>query len=447
MIFKKAIPRRTFLTGVGVTLALPLLDSMVPAFGGTETAAKPTPRFLIVYTPNGITMDEWTPKAEGTAFVLPSILQPLTPYRDQMLILTALNHGEAEAIQDEGERAAPHERTGASFLTCVHPHPEGRVAISVDQVAAKELGKQTQLPSLELGMQNTDVVGSCEKGWSCAYLNTLSWSSAATPLPSENQPRAVFERLFGDNESTDPAVRLARIKQDRSILDSLTATVQRLFLEIPLSDRGKLGEFLDSIRDVERRIQLAEEQSSRELPVMGRPSSVPERFDDYAKIMFDLQILAHQCDLTRVSTFMMGSEESNRLFPEIGISEPHHGLSHHQNNSAKIAKITKINTYHAQNFAYLLDKMRHTADGDGSLLDHSIILYGSGLSDGNIHSHDNLPITLFGGGAGTLKGGRHLRYSPNTPVANLLVTILDKLNVPVDHFGNSTGELELLPLS
>ena len=446
MIFKKAIHRRMFLRGLGATLALPLLDGMVPAFAGDDAAATATPRLSFVYSPNGMIMNQWTPEAEGAAFELPPILEPLAPFRDRLLVLTSLNQNPAEALQNEGE-SAPHERAGATYLTGVHPKREGQVGISVDQIAAKELGKHTQLASLELSLHNMDVVGACEKGWSCAYIHTLSWSSPTTPLPTENQPRAVFERLFGDSDTTDPAARRARIQKDRSILDSVTEAAASLLPRLVPGDRAKLTEYLDAIRDVERRIQTAEEQSSRELPVLDRPVGVPEKFDEYAKLMFDLQVLAYQSDLTRVTTFMMGPEQSNRSYREIGIPDAHHGLSHHQGDAGMIAKVLRINIYHSQMFAYFLEKLRSTPDGDGSLLDHSMILYGSALSDGNRHSHQNLPVLLAGGGAGKLPGGRHLRYPKDTPMTNLYLTMLDKLGIPVENFGDSTGKLELLSVA
>ena len=447
IITKKAIPRRTFLRGVGTMVALPLLDGMVPALSAmSNTAAKPPTRLSFVYAPNGMIMDKWTPTAEGVAFELPPILEPLAPFRDRLLVLSGLSHNAAHPLPGEGE-AAPHERAGATFLTGVHPKREGHVGISVDQIVAQELGQHTQLASLELGLHNMDVVGQCEKGWSCAYLNTLSWRSPTTPLPSENQPRAVFERLFGDNNSTDPAVRLARIQNDRSLLDSVTQATARLLTVLGPSDRATLTEYLDAIRDVERRVRMAEEQSSRELPVLDRPAGIPDDFEEYAKLMFDLQVLAYQTDLTRVSTFMMGREQSNRAFREIGISDAHHGLSHHSNDPVHIAKVLQINIYHSKIFAYYLEKLRSTPDGDGSLLDHSMIVYGSALSDGNLHLVENLPVLMAGGGAGKIKSGRHLRYPGDTPMSNLYLTILDQLGIAVENFGDSTGKLELLSLA
>ncbi|MBI3895041.1 MAG: DUF1552 domain-containing protein [Acidobacteria bacterium] len=444
MIFKKAIPRRTFLRGLGTTLSLPLLEGMVPALaGGANQAARPVSRLTFVYVPNGMIMEKWTPATEGTAFELPPILEPLSRFRDQFLVLSGLNHNAAAALPGEGEQA-PHERAGAAYLTGIHPKKEVNLGISLDQIAAQELGKHTQLASLELSLDPSSTSGACEKGWSCAYLHTLSWRTPTTPMPTENQPRAVFERLFGDTNSTNPAERLARIQKNRSILDSVTEAAKRLLTGLSTSDRARITEYIEAIRDVERRIVMAEEQSSRELPEFDRPAGVPARFDEYAKLMFDLQVLAYQCDLTRVCTFMMGPEQGGRTFREIGIGDAHHPLSHHQNDAGKIAKVVKIDIYHSEMVAYFFEKLRSTPDGDGSLLDHSMIVYGSGISDGNSHSTKELPVVLAGGGAGQLKGGRHIRYPKGTPMTNLYLTLLDKLGIPVENFGDSTGKVELI---
>ncbi|HEV8613723.1 MAG TPA: DUF1552 domain-containing protein [Gemmatimonadales bacterium] len=447
MIFKKAIPRRTFLRGVGATLALPLLDGMVPAMASTlDTAAKPAGRLSIVYLPNGIIMDKWTPAVEGAGFELTPILAPLAPFRDRMVVLTGLNHESGRALS--GENTGDHARAGATYLTGVHPRKtEGadvQAGISMDQIAAKELGKHTQLASLELGVDTPELLGQCEAGYTCAYMNTICWRTPTTPMPVEDRPRAVFERLFGDHESTDPAVRLRRMQKDRSILDSVIQAAARLQEGLGPSDRAKLTEYLDAIRDVERRIQMAEEQSSRELPTLERPVGVPATFKEHATILFDLQVLAYQCDLTRVITFMMGREFGGRTYREIGIPDGHHSLTHHQYKQDKIDKVIRINIYHATMFAYYLEKLRSTPDGDGSLLDHMVILYGGSLSDGNLHLHDNLPTLLVGGGAGRIKGGRHLRYPKDTPMPNLLLTLLDMVGAPMKNLGNSTGKLDLL---
>ena len=447
IITRKHIPRRTILRGMGTVLALPLLDAMVPALAaGPATAAKRAKRLSFVYAPNGMIMNNWTPSIEGAAFELTPTLEPLAAFRERMLVLTGLNHNSALPLPGEGE-SAPHERAGATFLTGVHPKMEGNVGISVDQIAARELGKNTQLASLEMGLHISSVVGQCEKDWSCAYLNTLSWSTATTPLPSEGQPRAVFERLFGDGNSTDPSVRLARLRKDKSILDSVTEAATRLMARLGPGDRTRLSQYLDAVRDIERRIQIAEGQTSGGLPTMDRPAGIPPTFDEYADLMFDLQVLAYQTDMTRVSTFMMGREQSNRAFPEIGVPDAHHGLSHHRNDPEMIAKVIQINIYHSRLFANFLEKMRTTPDGDGSLLDSSLIVYASALSDGNQHLVQNLPVLLFGDGAGRFKPGRHLRFGKDAPMSNLYLTLLDHFGVDIESFGDSTGKLEPLSLA
>ncbi len=454
IITKKSIPRRTVLRGLGATIALPLLDGMVPAFAALRnTVAKPTSRLGVIYVPHGAAMnngagiDNWTPAAEGAAFELTPILEPLAPFRDRLLVLTGLDH--KPGAQLPGEPAGGHGRIGGSFLTGVHAKPtEGadfEAGTSIDQIAATELGQQTQLASLEISLAPTGLAGACDAGFSCAYTSTLCWRTPTTPLPMENSPRAVFERLFGDHDSTDPAARLARIEKDRSILDAVIQKVARLQRGLGSRDRAKLTEYLEAVRDVERRIQKAEAQSARELPVVEAPSgSIPATFEEYAKVMFDLQVLAYQSDLTRVITFMIAPELSGRTYPEIGVPDQHHAVSHHQDNPEKLAKLTKINTYHAKLFGYLLEKLQATPDGDGSLLDHVMILYGSGMSNPNVHDIHKLPILLVGGGAGQIKGGRHLRYPDETPLTNLYLTVLNKVGVPVERVGDSTGQLQHL---
>jgi hypothetical protein len=325
----------------------------------------------------------------------------------------------------------------------VHPLREGHVGTSVDQIIAKELGQHTQLASLELGLHNTDIVGSCEKGWSCAYRMTLCWRSPTTPLPIEYRPRAVFERLFGDSSSTDPASRLARIEKERSILDSVTEAASRLMNKVGPEDKARVGEYLEGMRDVERRIQVAEQQSAREIPSVERPAGVPPEFADHLKLMFDLQVLAFQTDMTRMITFMTGPEQSNRTYREIGIPDVHHSLSHHRNDPVNLEKIAKIDLYHSKLFTYYLDKLSNTQDIDGSLLDNMIILYASAMSDGNEHLLQNLPVLLLGGGTGQLKGGRHIRYADDTPISNLYLSIMDKLGIQANKFGDSTGQVNL----
>ena len=447
MVFKKAIPRRTFLRGVGATLALPLLDGMLPAFATTsDKAAVGATRLQFINFPNGAIMDQWMPATEGAQYDLSPILEQLAPFRDRMLVLSGLSHVNGHRRMDEA--GGDHSRAAATWLTGVHPKKtEGddiRVGISADQIAARELGKQTQLASLEISLDTTDLIGGCEGGYSCSYINTISWRSPTTPVPMENQPRNVFERLFGDSDTTNPAERRARIQEDRSILDLLTKDVARLQKGLTPGDQTRLNEYLEAIRDVERRIQMAEEQSARELPSLERPAGIPARYDDYAKLMFDLQVLAYQCDLTRIMTLYLSREQSNRAYTEIGISEAHHALSHHFGDVKKIAQMIEINKFHVGLLAYYLEKMRSTPDGDGSLLDHSLMVYGSSLSDGNIHSHDDLPTLLLGGGAGKIKGGRHIKYPTDTPMTNLLLSLLDVVGVPTDQLGDSTGKLEHL---
>ena len=448
VITKMSLSRRTVLRGLGASLALPLLDSMVPALSALRaTAAAPTRRLGIVYVPNGIFMNRWTPAVEGTAFEMTPTLEPLAPFRDRMVIVTGLSNKQGDALPGEG--AGDHARAAGAYLTGVHPKKtEGadiQAGVSMDQIAARVLGTETQLASLEISLDSKEPVGACDPGYSCAYANTLCWRSPTTPLPMENDPRAVFERLFGSSDSTDPAMWRLRRQEDRSILDGLTRKVSRLKQELGPGDRSKLDEYVEAIRDVERRIQKAEEQSARELPAIDQPAGVPSSFEEHAKLMFDLQALAYQADLTRVSTFMMSHETSQRAYPEIGVPDAHHPLSHHGGDAEKIAKLVKVNLYHARLFAYYVEKLRSTADGEGSLLDHVTVIYGSGMSDGNAHNHHNLPTILVGGGAGRIQGGRHLKYAPYTPVTNLFLSVLDKLGVPAEKIGDSTGKVDLLP--
>ncbi len=445
IITRKYISRRTFVRGMGTALALPLLDAMIPA-AAASPVSQAKARLGFFFVPNGITMDQWTPVGEGAGFEMTPILEPLAPFRDRLLVLSGLDHRTGLAL--DGEDSGEHARSSATFLTGVHPlKTEGldtRVGTSVDQIAARELGKHTQLASLELALESTDVVGGCDSGYSCAYVNTLSWRTPTTPMPMENHPRAVFERLFGDSDSTDPTVRLARIQEDRSILDVVTQQVSRLLRDLGSSDRSKLTEYLDAVRDVERRIQMAEGQSTQEVPALDRPEGIPATIEEHAKLMFDLQVLAYQSDLTRVTTFMIGRAQSQRVYREIGITDPYHSTSHHQNDPEKIAKVLKIDLFHTRMFAYFLEKMRSTPDGDGSLLDHSMIVYGSGLSDGNLHLHTDLPVLLAGGGRGRINGGRHIRYPQGTPMTNLFVSLLEMAGVPTPNLGDSIGKLPYL---
>ena len=434
IITKRALPRRTFLRGIGATVALPLLDAMVPALSAAaRTVANPVRRLGVIYVPNGMAMQYWTPAAEGTQFELTPILKPLAPFRDRLLVVSGL---------DGPAGGGTHTGASTRFLTGVRAETDGTASISMDQFVATETGRHTQLASLELALDGRDNSGTCEGKYICAFTNTISWRSRATPLPMEHNPRAVFERLFGDSGSTDPKDRLARLSKDRSILDSITETVAHLQGRVGPSDSAKIQEYLDAVRDVERRVQKAEEQSEIELIAMEQPAGVPATFGEHAKLMFDLQVLAYQSDLTRVITFMIGREFSGRTYPEIGVPEAHHPLSHHQEDPVKIASMATVNTYHTTLLAYYLEKLNATADGDGSLLDHLVLMYGAGMSNSNAHDYHNLPVLFAGGGAGQLKGGRHLKYVDGT-WANLLVSVMEKLGVPIEQIGNSTGKLDI----
>ncbi|PYR34667.1 MAG: hypothetical protein DMF90_16355 [Acidobacteria bacterium] len=447
IITKRALSRRTILRGLGATVALPLLDGMIPALtAATKTAARPIRRLGCIYVPNGMEMRMWTPKTEGAGYALSPILEPLKPFYDQTMVLSGL--ADKVAVPLPGEGIGDHARASSTWLTGVHVKktegPDIRAGVSMDQIAAQTLGKETQLASLELALDSVEVLGACDAGYSCAYANTISWRTATMPLPMENDPRAVFERLFGASNSTNVAARLARIRQEKTILDVVTEEIGSLSRTLGSNDRQRLNEYLDAVRDVERRIQTAETQSNRELPVLDQPQGIPDTFEKHIQLMYDLLALAYQADLTRVGSFMISREVSSRSYPQIGVPDGHHACSHHQNDPAKLEKLAKINSYHVKQFTYFLEKLRNTPDGDGSLLDHSTFIYGSGISDGNIHFHLDLPMLVVGGGAGQLKGGRHLRYKNDTPLANLYVSVLDKLGVPTEQFGDSTGKLEYL---
>ena len=447
-ITKKHLSRRMLLRGLGTSLALPLLDSMLPALKAAKTTASNAPvRLGFIYVPNGIIPGAWRPKTEGTAFEFMRTMKPIEPFRDQLTVLSGLAQINGRAL---GDGAGDHARAGATWLTGAHPKKtEGagiHAGVSADQIAARELGKSTQLASLEIGLDSASLAGGCDSGYSCAYTNTISWRGPSTPLPVEINPRALFERLFGDGDSTDPAARMKVLKDQSSILDYITGDIDRLESNLGPRDRSKLTEYMDSIRDVERRIQKAEEQNaSMKMPVIERPAGVPADFEEHAKLMMDLQVIAFQADLTRVISFVIGREGSNRSYRQIGVSDGHHSITHHQNDAGKIENVTKIDTYHVQLLAYYLDKLRSTRDGDGSLLDHSLILYGSSICDGNAHTHHDLPLVLAGGAGGQVKGGRHIRFPEETHMNNLLMTMLDKAKVPLpDQLGDATGELPVL---
>jgi hypothetical protein len=445
VITRKSIDRRAFLYGTGAAFALPLLDAMTPAFATGPT--RPT-RLGFIEVPNGIMnlQNEWSPKAVGDLTMTP-ILQPLADFKDRLLVLSGLDSQAAAGLGFEP--GGDHPRACTAWLTGTHAKMTAgadlHAGVSVDQIAAKEFGKETQLASLEVGLESAEIVGSCESAYSCAYYNTVSWRDEATPLPMENRPRALFERLFGAAGSTDPKVRAALRQEDRSILDAINHDVKRLQGTLGGRDRSKIDQYLDAVRDVERRIQRAESQGDREMPALQGPGGVPSVFSEHYKLMTDLMVLAWQTDMTRVATLQVGHETSTRSYPELGFTDSHHSQTHHQGEAEKIAKVIQINTFHIKMLSYYLDKLRNTPDGDGSLLDHSMLLYGAALSDANLHLYTDLPVLLVAGGVNGIKGGQHIRYPTRTPLSNLLLTMLDKAGVPhVERLGDSTGRVELV---
>jgi Protein of unknown function (DUF1552) len=445
IITKMHLSRRTLLRGLGATLALPVLDSMIPALSAlANTAAAPVKRLGVFYVPNGMSMPYWFPKTEGPLTEMPPTLQSLAAFKDRVLLCGGLADEPANRVKGGGD----HARSAGTFLTGVPFKLTSGAdvfgSISMDQIAAKQFSKETQLASLELGIESNAMLGSCDGGASCAYTNTIAWSSETTPLPIENDPRAVFERLFGTSGSTDKVARLARIEQDRSILDFVGQQLNSLQRRIGPGDKVRVTEYLDSVRDVERRIQMAEQQNSRELPVVDQPIGIPADYAEHARLMMDMLALAYQTDLTRVSTFMLAKEVSGRSYPEIGVADSHHPVSHHQDEPAKLERLYKINEYHFRQFAYLVDKLSKLPDGDGTMLDHTLFLYGTGISDSNTHFHDDLPIALVGGKAAGIRGGRYIRYPKATPLTNLHVTILQNMGVPVEQIGDSTGTVDRL---
>ena len=445
MISRKAIPRRAVLRGMGTMLALPLLDSMVPALSAlAQTAAKPVNRFGVFYVPNGMIMKNYLPSTVGPSFELTPTLSALAPFREDILVLSGLN-----SLPTRERPGGAHAKASTRFLTNVSPPTSETwldVGISMDQILANETGKRTQLPSLELSMESGETAGACDTGYACPYTNTITWKSANSPLPTQNNPRVVFERLFGDTGTTDPKVRMARLRQQRSVLDSVTEEVAHLQGALPAADRTKLVEYLSSIRDVEQRIQLAEAQSDQQLPLVDHPAGIPADWEEHIKLMIDLQVLAYQCDLTRVITFMVGREHSGMTYPQIGVPDAHHPISHYAGEVEKIEKVAKINAYHARMFAYYLEKLRATQDGDGTLLDHMTMMYGAGIADSNSHDPYDIPIVLAGRGTGFIKGGRHVRFK-DVPLANLHLTLLDQFGIVMDKFGDSTGRVDVKILS
>lgn len=438
-ISKKSLHRRTFVRGLGTAMALPLLDAMVPALTATEkTPASPDRlrRIGYVYMPMGSDMSRWRLPSDSLDQLSPT-LSPLKSVKDDVTVISNL----------ELRNAYPgtHATSNSSFLSAAKAKltesSDYHLATTADQIAAKQIGRATQLPSLELSMDLMSTVGQCDNGYACVYQNCLSWSSPTTPLPSEAHPRIVFENLFGEGGTA--AERRAALRQRASLLDSVAEDLASLKRQLGPRDRAKVTQYLESVRDVERRIQRAKAQTADEsLQDLDRPVGVPTAYADHAKLMFDLQVLAYQADVTRVITFQLARETSNRTYPEIGVADPHHPLTHHGNDPAKIAKVAKINRFHVSLFSYYLERLKATKEGDGSLLDHSVVLYGSGMGNPNVHDHTDLPIIVAGGAAGRMNGGRHIRFAQPTPLANLHLTLLDKVGVRLDSFADSDGQVE-----
>ena len=439
MITKVVLPRRTFLRGVGASLALPFLDAMAPAMAAVP---KGQPRFSAVYVGNGANMFDWTPSTQGANFDFSPILQPLETFRDRTLVFTGLDNYPAT---DQGDTGGQHPRAAPAFMSSVHPkQTEGadvEAGTTVDQLIAENISRDSKLASLEVAVDRNDVVGACDHGYACAYMNSMSWKTPTMPLPAETNPRFVFERLFGSGDTAEE--RAVRTQDDRSILDGLSDEIARLSGKLGGRDRSKLGEYLDSIRDVEERIVRAESYNS-DFEIPDRPVGIPDTFKEYAELMLDLQVLAFQADVTRVTSFMMARENINRSYNEIGLPEAHHSMSHHGNNPEKMRDFSKLNTYHVETLAYFLKRLQSTPDGDGTLLDRTVVLYGKGMSDGNTHNNYSVPVVVVGGHENGLRGNRHLSYPKGTPLANLSLSLLDKFGVQMESFGDSTGHLPLL---
>jgi hypothetical protein len=442
-ITKKHLSRRTLLRGGGAAVALPLLDAMIPAATAlAQTAAQPQSRLGCIYIPHGATMDKWTPVGDGKAFEFSEILEPLAAFRDSVCIVCDLAHAPVAPWSGEDTGGAEnHVRAAAVFLSGAHPvkGDHALVGQTLDQVAAERVGQDTPLPSIELSIEPLGL--NCDADFTCAYRNTLSWKSPTLPLPMENNPQLVFEQLFGDG-STD-AERRERREQAKSLLDSLREQVASLGKGLPAADRSRLSDYLEEVREIERRVHLVDSKLSVDLDLPPAPFGVPDNFEAHLELMFDLQVLAYKAEITRISTLMLARENSNAFYPGSGVREGFHNASHHSNERKNMDQFAVINRYHVAMFARFLDKLAATPDGDGSLLDHSMILYGSSLSDGNEHNFDPLPIVLAGGASGQFQGGRHLRYAAHTPMSNLMLSMLDKLGVHESSFGDSTGLLEI----
>ena len=446
ILTKKHLPRRTFLKGMGAAIALPMLDAMSPALSALGRSAAQSPlRLAFTYVPNGITMADWTPSGAGAAFELSRVMKPMAPFRQDMSILSGLAHRNGMAL---GDGPGDHARAAASYLTGVHPRKTAGAdiqnGVSVDQIAAQHIGPATRFASLELGCDDSRTVGNCDSGYSCAYTNSLAWRGPSTPMPPETNPRLVFERLFGDiDTSLTPEARARRMRYRRSILDLVGERTTELSATLGPADKRKLDEYLSSIREIEQRIERAEKDLTGLTPAIDKPTGIPVLYADYVNLMFDLQLIAFQTDMTRVVTMMMGREGSMRTYPEIGVPDPHHPLTHHRGNVEWIERVTKVNELHMQLFAGFIAKMKATPDGDGTLLDHSVVVYGSGLSDGNRHTHEDLPVMLVGKG-GNFKLGHHITYPQGTPMTNLYLTLLDRMGVQPEKLGDSTGMIEHL---
>lgn len=440
MLTRQHLPRRTFLQGAGALVALPMLDAMIPAFAQTKTS-KPPLRMAFVYVPNGIIMPDWTPAQTGKGFDFPHISEPLAPYRENLLIVSGMTLNGGRAL---GDGPGDHARAAASFLTGAHPRKtagaEINNGVSIDQFAAQQIGKATRFPSLELGCEDGKQAGNCDSGYSCAYSNSLAWRSPTTPLPPEVNPRAVFERLFGDQADTG-LNQAKRERYQKSILDFVRADTQRLQGQLGSNDRRKLDEYLTAVREIERRIESAERANQQATPTLEKPTGIPLDFAEHLRLMFDLLLAAFQTDATRIITLMVGREGSGRSYRELGIPDAHHPLTHHKNDPEMVDKVRRINRYHAEQFAAFVGRLKATQDAQGSLMENAMILYGSGLSDGNRHQHNELPVVLVGNRA--MMGGRHVRYPEETPMTNLYLAMLEQKGVQVDSFGDSKARLDV----
>ena len=446
MMIPKALPRRSFLRGMGTAIALPFLDAMVPAFA-RAAAGKPPLRMAFVYVPNGIMMRDWNPEYEGKLGELPRVLKSLEPYKDDVLMLGNLTHNSGRALLDG---AGDHGRCCGSYLTGVQVKKSTtdiRASVSMDQLVAREVGRQTRFPSLELGLEDARQSGDCDSGYSCAYTNNLAWRSDTQPLPPVLDPRALFERLFGDGVPMTPEARARQAMFRRSILDFVTEDTRKLETGLGPTDKRKLDEYLSSIREVERQLEKAEKDNAQIDPHMDKPYGIPADFAEHFKLMTDMMTIAFQADLTRVLTFLVTHEGTSRAYREIGISDGHHPLTHHRNQAPLMEKVSEINTYHMKQFAGWVEKLKATKEGDGSLLDHMMVVYGAGLSDGNRHLHEDLPTLIAGRANGTIKTGRRIVYRRETPMCNLFLSMMDRMGLRMEHFGDSTGQLAGLDLT